>query len=144
MDKHLGVAVGREGVALSAQLVHELAVVVDLAILDHLDPSVLVADWLVAAGEVDDREAPHRKATRTVDHRAVRVGAPVDQGVIHRGERRGIRGGGPVEADETAYPAHARESRERPGSGESAALLLLSLADELERGGDGRAPRPRC
>jgi len=55
VDEDLGVAVGGEGVTASAELVHQLPVVVDLAVLDHLDPPVLVRDRLVAAREVDDR-----------------------------------------------------------------------------------------
>src|SRR5262245_57648564 len=116
VDEDLGAAVGGGCVSPPAELLPELAVVVDLAVLDHLDAAVLVADRLIASREVDDREAAHRQAARPVDQAAVRVGTAVDQRLVHRRQRRGIRGRGPVEADETAYPAHARKSRERLGS----------------------------
>src|SRR4051794_20468146 len=65
----------------------------------------------------------------------------MEQRLVHRGQGRGIRGGGPVEADETAYPAHARKTRERLGSlarGEERpvlpllVLLALGLAVRLQ------------
>ena len=45
----------------------ELAVVVELSVLDDLDASVLVADRLVAGLEVDDRETARGEADAAVD-----------------------------------------------------------------------------
>src|SRR4029077_8173471 len=109
--------VAREDVPAPTEVLHELAVVVDLAVLDDLDAPVLVGDRLVATGKVDDRETAHGEAARADDDAPVGVGAAVDQRLVHRGEGRGIRGCGPGHADATAYPAHGGESRERPGSG---------------------------
>ena len=102
---HLGVAVRAEAVAGARELVRELRVVVDLAVLHDDDASVLVRDRLVAGVEVDDREAPRGEPDRAVDERAVRVGAAVNERRAHRREPLGIRGasGG----RDSANPAHA-------------------------------------
>src|SRR5207244_7529838 len=52
------IAAGAEHVAGALELAHQLAVDVDLAVLDDDDCSVLVRDRLVAAGQVDARMAP--------------------------------------------------------------------------------------
>ena len=62
--EHLGVAMRAEPVTGAFELVLELAVVVDLAVLDDDDGAVLVRDRLVAAGQVDDREPARRDARR--------------------------------------------------------------------------------
>ncbi len=67
VDEHLRVAVSREGVTGPLEVVPELAVVVELAVLDDLDAAVLVADWLVAGLEVDDRETARGEADTAVD-----------------------------------------------------------------------------
>ena len=72
MDERLGVGVGAEGVAGARELVAQLGVVVDLAVLDDDDGAVLVRDRLVAAGEVDDREAPRAERDLAVDVLAAR------------------------------------------------------------------------
>ena len=56
VDDDLGVARRAESVALDLQLGAELDVVVDLAIEDDPQRAVLVAQWLLARGQVDDRE----------------------------------------------------------------------------------------
>ena len=67
VDEHLGVAMSREGVPGPLEVMPELAVVVELAVLDDLDAAVLVADRLVTGLEVDDRETPRGEADAAVD-----------------------------------------------------------------------------
>ncbi len=62
MDEHLGVAVGGESVTALAQLLAQAGVVVDLAVEGDPDRAVLVGERLVAALEVEDRQAPHADA----------------------------------------------------------------------------------
>ena len=57
MDDHFGVARRVKAVAEPLQLCLKLDVVVDLAVLHHPVPAVLVRERLVAAAEVDDCEA---------------------------------------------------------------------------------------
>jgi hypothetical protein len=60
VEKHLRVAARAKAVAGTLELAAELAVVVDLAVLDDMQRPVLVSDRLVAGREVDDREAAGR------------------------------------------------------------------------------------
>ena len=67
VDEHLGVAVRAEAVARALELGPQLSVVVELAVLDDVNRSVLVGDRLVAGLEVDDREAAGGEADRPLD-----------------------------------------------------------------------------
>ena len=94
-----------EGVAGGLELGAQLAVVVDLAVVDEPDGLVLVGDGLVAAVAVDDAQA----AVAEADGRASRRS--------RRRRARGARGGGhapeklPVgRAGEAEDAAHARDA----------------------------------
>src|SRR5262249_19826594 len=56
---HLDVRARAQPVTARLELPHESRRVVDLAVADHLDGAVLVPERLLAAVDVDDREAPH-------------------------------------------------------------------------------------
>src|SRR6266508_5574983 len=86
VDEHLGVALRRKTMAASFQPGPELAVVVDLSVLNDLDRAVLVPDRLVAALEVDDGKAPRRERDGPVDEAPLAVGAAVTQALAHRRE----------------------------------------------------------
>ena len=106
MDEHLGVAARREAVPGALELVPQLAVVVDLAVLDDRDPAVLVRDRLVARREVDDREPPGREAPPTRRRKAPSgVGPAVDERRAHRREAAGVDGA--AGHRDSADPAHA-------------------------------------
>src|SRR5205085_11922119 len=92
--------------ARTHELVRELFVVVDLAVLDDDDGAVLVRDRLVAGVEVDDRQAAGGEPDRAVDEHSVRIGAAVRERRAHRSEPLGIRG--PAVRGCPADPAHAR------------------------------------
>ena len=89
---HLGVALGREAVAARAQLVAQLAEVVDLAVEHDDDRAVLVGDRLIAGDEVDDSQPLDAETDAVVEKHAPRVrpamlerGAhPLQQLPIHR------------------------------------------------------------
>ena len=97
---HLGVALRGELVAAAAQLLPQLAVVVDLAVHHDDDGAILVEDRLVAGAEVDHAQALDSDAGATVDDgaraspgrdaRAPRTSAPAAQ------VRPPRPGGGPV------------------------------------------------
>ncbi len=71
MKEHLGVAIGAK--MPCADLLAQLAVVVDLAVEDHVPGALTIAHGLGSAGEIDDGEA-------SVSEGAVLI--PVDPGVI--------------------------------------------------------------
>jgi hypothetical protein len=56
VGEDLGVAAGREPVPAATELVPDRFVVVELAVLDRGDGSVLAEDRLMAAADVDDRK----------------------------------------------------------------------------------------
>src|SRR5262249_17401204 len=120
VQQHLGVAVALEAVAVLDELAPQLAVVVELAVVDDRGPPGGVPHRLVAARRgVDDREAPVRKAEPRlgVEERPRVVGATVGDRAVH--PRQELRVEVPREA---GYPAHASASRwpRQPGWGTKA------------------------
>src|SRR5438094_1153439 len=81
VHNHLGVALCREGVATCLELPPDLAEVVDLAVEHDGDARVFVAERLMSARQIDNRESPMAKADRSIDEEPLPVGAPVDHGV---------------------------------------------------------------
>jgi hypothetical protein len=80
----------------------QLAVVVDLAVQDDVQAAVLVGDRLVAALDVDDRQAPAAETGRTPDVEALVVGTAVRD---RRGHRAQLLEPCPPTADLTADAA---------------------------------------
>src|SRR5262249_30281254 len=103
-----------EGVPCALELAPQLTVVVDLAVMDDVERSVLVRDRLVAGLEVDDGETPRGQGRGAVGELAGAVPAPMDERGAHRGEALGIDGA--ARGHDSAEPAHAQECRDRVGS----------------------------
>jgi hypothetical protein len=61
MDERLGVAVGAEAVPTCAQLGAQLDIIVNLAIEDDVDRSILVRNRLMAAGQIDNAQPADRE-----------------------------------------------------------------------------------
>ena len=72
------------------ELLAQLAVVVDLTVLDDVNRSVLVGDRLIAALEIDDGQAPRSKADPVLHERAAAVGPAMQQRLIHLVQRRSV------------------------------------------------------
>src|SRR4029079_14510121 len=89
------------------------AVVVDLAVEDDPGAAVLVGHGLMAAGEVDDGQAPHGEAGLPQQHGAVVVRAAVNEGGAHPLQDRRI---GPEEVPLAADSAHQDALRASPYS----------------------------
>ena len=71
----VSVSVSRvERVPAGVELRAQLAIVVDLAVEDHPDRAVLVADRLMAAGEIDDAQPAH------AERRAISTNIPSSSG----------------------------------------------------------------
>jgi hypothetical protein len=88
--EHLGVALRPEAVARGLELAAELAVVVELAVLDDGDAPVLVRQGLVAGLEVDDREPSRGEPDGPVEGHAVAIRPAVDERRAHRAEPRRV------------------------------------------------------
>ena len=102
---HLGVARRREPVPELPQLVHQLDVVVDLAVLHHPVAPALLAEGLVAAGEVDDRQPRVRHPEGPVEVEPGAVGTAMAHLTCHREQERGVNLvlGAPVDAGKAAH-----------------------------------------
>ena len=102
----LGVGARPERLTESLQLRLDLRVVVDLAVEDDRQPSVLGRHRLVARGrEVEDREPSVSQRRRAQDHDPFVVGTPMTQETGHR-RGQGARGSRLGEIDDARDAAH--------------------------------------
>jgi hypothetical protein len=109
-EQHLRVGLAAEAIALRAQLLAQLEVVVDLAVEDQLEPSIVGGERLESrVGEVDDREPQVSEADAVVREDAAAVGAAVREPVEHRVDLRARRGR--AQLDDPAEAAHQCPSR---------------------------------
>src|SRR5712691_6535201 len=110
VDEHLGVGLRREHVAGGEQLLAQLEVVEDLAVLDDPHGRVLVVHRLVPAGEVDDRQPAHAERYAVELDRAFVVGPAVGHRRAHpRDELATERG---IPARDATDAAHLVDSRD--------------------------------
>ena len=86
-ERHLVVGVGRKREV--GKLLANLLVVVDLAVADQEQAPVLGDQRLLAATDVDDRQAPMPEPVPTDRHDAAVVGTAVSQPLEHL-----LKGGG--------------------------------------------------
>ena len=105
---HLGVGGGEELVAVAAELVAELLVVVDAPVEHHGQPQLRIRHRLrPGRRQVDDREPPVGQCDPAVLPDAVTVGAARPQHTRHPGDRSQV-GRGTVEPDLAGESAHGR------------------------------------
>jgi hypothetical protein len=88
----LGVAAGAEAMAERLERLAQRGVVVDLAVEGDDEAPVVALHRLVAAGQVDDRQAAHAEAEVVLREDALVVRAAVHDGVAHRAHRRRTHG----------------------------------------------------
>ena len=105
VEHHLGVAGGVERVADRLQLGAQLAEVVDLAVVDDLEPAVVHRHRLRAVLEVDDAEAPEPERRCGVLEVPVIVRPAMPERDGHQLEQRAVR-----RTPEAGYPAHVSGS----------------------------------
>src|SRR5690348_562959 len=74
--------------ALELEATTELSIIIDLAVEDRVYGRVLVDDWLLSSGDVNDAEPPHSERHPGSDEIAVVVRSAVTDRVAHRLERR--------------------------------------------------------
>src|SRR5690606_27920665 len=84
LEQHLGVTVREEPVTSSFELLAELDVVVDRAVVDDHQPQLGVDHRLPRLGaQVDDAEAPMSESDVIVGDRSVRVGTASEHALGH-------------------------------------------------------------
>jgi hypothetical protein len=74
-------------VAMALQLVAQLAIVVDLTVLNDNDAAVFVGNRLITGNEIHYREAPRGKPDCPVSERSVAVWSSMRKPLAHRLER---------------------------------------------------------
>ena len=83
VQHNLAVGLGVKVVTVRLQFAAQLAKVVDLAVADDDEGVVVVGEWLVPAGQVDDRQAAHPDRTTSVGVLSAVVGTAVGGDVAH-------------------------------------------------------------
>ena len=102
MDEHLGIGmVGGEAVAGALQRLAQLDVIVDFAVEDHGDRSILVENRLLAGRHVDDGQAAHPQRNALPFPITGGVRAPMTKALRHQFQRCSI-----VRSGEASYAAH--------------------------------------
>ncbi len=86
VDDDLAVALGAEGVPRRLKLGAQLAVVVDLAVVDEPDSLVFVGEGLMAPGAIDDAQAAVPEAYRLSLERSSVVRSAMDERGGHAAE----------------------------------------------------------
>src|SRR5688572_2769777 len=114
MNHDLAVAVGREPVAASAQIFSQSLEAIDLAVADGPNGPVLVRDRLMAAGEIDDRQAPHADQHAAAHVFAGVVRTAMARHVAHALEQAAVELAA-VEGQDSVDPAHSAY-RSLPGT----------------------------
>ena len=111
----LGVAAGQEPVPAAFKSRPDLAVVVELSVLDGPDPPVFVAERLMTALHVDDAEAAHPESDAVGQIRAAIVGPAMRHDVRHPVERLGGDRWArlPAQLDDSADSAHGSSNASR-------------------------------
>src|SRR5262249_53418965 len=112
VDDALDVAPRPEAVAAALEAGAQHRVVVDLAVAHPRHAAALVADGLVAARHVDDREPPHPEAGLGVDERAEIVRAAVHHDVAHGADALGARTVTARESQLSCDPTHGYATRD--------------------------------
>ena len=83
MNYGFSIAVGVELVPQLLQLLAQLAIVVDLAVENDPGGTVLIANWLVPAFQINDRKPAHGQAHAVAQIKAVVIGPAVTNGLVH-------------------------------------------------------------
>ena len=109
---HLGVGRGREPAATAPQLVAQLHVVVDLAVLHHGDAAAVDGNRLVPACGIDDAQARGRQRRRAAGRRAGIVRTAMTQRRDHLERVRRINRRA-AERDVPGNPTHQDRTRTR-------------------------------
>src|SRR5437667_1549420 len=111
MDDHLRIGVGVETMAAALQLRAQFREIVNLAVENNPDRPVLVENWLVPSGQIDDAETAHAEARPLVDEDSFIIRAAVDDGLAHVVNRGCFYAVIYVRANDAGNSAHALSLR---------------------------------
>jgi hypothetical protein len=111
MDDGFGVAVGVELVTEFLELLSQFEIVVDLAVVDDPGGSILIVNWLMTAGDVDDGKTAHPEPGRAIEIETIVVWATMTDGGAHARQERLIDCV-TVATNYSDYATHLRISKE--------------------------------
>src|ERR1017187_134669 len=113
MNDHFRVSVGVEVMAAFLEFAAQFWKVVDFAIENHPDTSVLVENWLVPSSQIDDAKAAHTEARAIFDENAFVIRTAVHNSLAHavnRGCFNSLVGSRAYDSGDSAHalspPAH--------------------------------------
>src|SRR4051812_20349260 len=106
MHDHLGIAAGCEVVARARQLLAQLTKVIDLAVKDQLDHAILVGHRLVAAGQIDNRQAAHSHTNMLADIKAIAIRPTMMDRMIHSLDQAALNRARPIGMQMPTDTAH--------------------------------------
>src|SRR5579862_1010097 len=106
MNNRFRVAFSAIAVATRFEIFSQILVVINFTIEDDPNVPVFITQGLVAGLNVDDAEPAHCQAHVLLDKEAVIIGAPVDDLLVHSGERVTIHTPGSLGMKDTADSTH--------------------------------------
>jgi len=106
VNNHLGIAAGAEYMAQGRELGHQRLKIVDLAVVDDADRSVLVEQRLIAGREVDYRQPTVAEPDPRLDVVAIAVWSAMTKDIGHAPQQGAIDIGLSAPVEDAGYPAH--------------------------------------
>ena len=104
-NERLGIAVRAELLALCGQCGVDLAVVVELPVVDDAHRAIVIPHGLVSTGQVDDRQAGHAEGEVIADVVAHVIGTSVPDDLEHRPDEAARLVAGAEDTGDTAHGA---------------------------------------
>ena len=106
MDDDLGIAARAKDMAERSEFGHQRLEIIDLAVEDDANRTILVVERLIAAREIDDGEPAVAEPDARPIVETVAVGAAMGENVGHTSKQAPIRVATPTIIEDTGYPAH--------------------------------------
>ena len=91
VENDLAIAPGSRPGAPCLEVPTQLLMVVDLTVEDQGGPTIMILERVVAAFDVDDRQAPMAEAEAPVDHAGLGIRTPMGEKAGHALQRRGVQ-----------------------------------------------------
>ncbi len=121
VDDHLRIAPGLEEVPLGEQLLPEIQIVVDLAVVGDPHCSVFVAHRLVSGCQIDDAQPAGAERDRSIEIDAVVVRSAMGERLVHRLDEIAIRQPTGIVEEDSVNPAHGSSRTFGPADPEAPA-----------------------
>jgi hypothetical protein len=108
VNDYLGVAVGVKLVPTGFKFRTQLREIIDFTVEDQPRSLILVVDWLVACGKIDDAQSTHAQSRAIANIDSFVVGPSMDDRLAHAMNVASV-GWTTLKVDETCYSAHRKK-----------------------------------